>query len=122
MLKNFYHVVQEEPALDLVAYSNFFDQIKKAFQPIRFKKSTHIAVNKLYNMSNKECRNLGYSDHPHISKRGSRDKLLQEVYRECLVDVQEQANGKSKHQMQYCIPALNFKLGRIHRPEVCLPT
>jgi hypothetical protein len=70
----------------------------------------------------KECRNLGYSDHPHISKRESRDKFLQEVYRECLVDVQEQANGKSKHQMQYCIPALNFKLGRIHKPEVCLPT
>ena len=48
--------------------------------------------------------------------------FLQEVYRECHVDVQELANDKSKHVMQYCIPANNFKLGRVHKTEVCLPT
>ena len=70
----------------------------------------------------KECRKLGVADNPLISERENRDKFLQEVYRECLVDVHEMANEKSKHVMRYCIPAINFKLGSIHKHEVCLHT
>ena len=70
----------------------------------------------------KECRKLGVADNPLLSERENRDKFLQEVYRECLVDVQEFPDGKSKHVMRYCIPAINQKLGRLHKPEVCLPT
>jgi hypothetical protein len=69
-----------------------------------------------------ECRKLGVSDNPQLSNQENRDKFLQEVYRECLTDVKDLADGSSRHMMRYCIPALNQKLGRIHRPEVCLPT
>ncbi len=70
----------------------------------------------------KDCRKLGVTDNLQISKRENRDGFLQEVYRECLVDVKDLPDGKTKHVMRYCIPALNQKLGRIHKPEVCLPT
>ena len=70
----------------------------------------------------KDCRKLGVNANPLISKKENRDGFLQEVYRECLVDVKELSDGKMKHVMRYCIPALNHKLGRIHKPEVCLPT
>lgn len=70
----------------------------------------------------KECRKLGFSDHPHKSQRESRDMFLQEVYRECFMEVQALANDKSKHVMRYCIPAINFKPGSIHKPVVCLQT
>ena len=70
----------------------------------------------------KDCRKLGVSGNPHISQKENRDGFLQEVYRECLVDVQELADGTSKHVMRYCIPAINQKLGRLHKPEVCLLT
>ena len=71
----------------------------------------------------KSCRKLGVSDNPQLlSKKENRDGFLQEVYRECLVDVKDLADGKSKHVMRYCIPAINQKLGRLHKPEVCLPT
>jgi len=70
----------------------------------------------------KDCRKLGVSDNPQISKKENRDGLLQEVYRECLVDVKVLSDGSTKHLMRYCIPAINQKLGRIHKPEVCLPT
>jgi hypothetical protein len=70
----------------------------------------------------KECRKLGVSDNPQISKKENRDGFLQEVYRECLIDVKELSGGTSKHIMRYCIPAINQKLGRLHKPEVCLPT
>ena len=42
----------------------------------------------------KECRKLGVADNPLLSERENRDKFLQEVYRECLVDVQEFPDGK----------------------------
>ena len=52
----------------------------------------------------KECRKLRVAD-------------------KCLVDVQDFPDGKSKHVMRYCIiPAFNQKLGRLHKPAVCLPT
>ena len=70
----------------------------------------------------KSCRKLGVSDNAQISKKENRDGFLQEVYRECLVDVKDLADGKTKHVMRYCIPAINQKLGRLHKPEVCLPT
>ena len=70
----------------------------------------------------KDCRKLGVIDNSQLSKKENRDGFLQEVYRECLVDVKELTDGKTRHVMRYCIPALNQKLGRIHKPEVCLPT
>jgi hypothetical protein len=70
----------------------------------------------------KTCRKLGVSDNAQISKKENRDGFLQEIYRECLVDVKDLADGKTKHVMRYCIPAINQKLGRLHKPEVCLPT
>jgi len=70
----------------------------------------------------KDCRKLGVSSNPQISKKEVRDGFLQEVYRDSIIDVKELEDGKCRHVMRYCIPALNKKLGRLHKPEVCLKT
>ncbi len=39
---------------------------------------------------------IGVSDNSQIFKIANRDGVLQEVYRECLVDVKELPDGKNK--------------------------
>ena len=68
------------------------------------------------------CRKLGVSDNPHLPQKENRDSFVQEIYRECLVDVKVLADGTTQHVKRYCIPALNQKLGRLHKPAVCLFT
>ena len=89
------------------------DNDKNSFESKEFFQVEYLDCSKRAVQYIKDCRKLGVIDNSQLSKKENRDGFLQEVYRECLVDVKELTDGKTRHVMRYCCtPALNRSKAR----------